>query len=74
MNMTEEYLDIEHIESALIGAENMIAHAKESMDEEQINNATKAMSDAKEQLSQAKILNMNHDRWTSYSSMTNRHF
>lgn len=74
MNMTEEYLNIEHIESALLGAENMIAHAKESMDEDQINNATKALLDAKEKLSQAKILNMNHDRWKSYSSMTNRHF
>jgi len=62
--MTEEYLNIEQIEIALIGAEEMIAHAKESMDEEQINNATQALSEAKNKLNYAKALNMDHERWT----------
>ncbi|PYZ95215.1 hypothetical protein CR194_06785 [Salipaludibacillus keqinensis] len=70
--MTEDYQTIEQIELAIKAAERTVGQATMSMDEDQLNNATMALEQAKKQLEQAKMQNMNHETWQYSTAMINR--
>ncbi|MGJ9381633.1 DUF2564 family protein [Salipaludibacillus sp. CF4.18] len=57
--MTDQFGEIEQVELALKAAERMVGQATMSMDEDQLMNAQNAISDAKAQLEQAKLLKLN---------------
>jgi hypothetical protein len=65
--MTEEYSNIEQVELAIQAAERMVGQATMSMDQQQLENATRALADARRQLEQAKLMNLN-DHLLRYSS------
>ncbi|MBB5174520.1 DUF2564 family protein [Texcoconibacillus texcoconensis] len=52
--MSEPFNDIEQVEMAVKAAERMVGQATMSMDEEQLQNADQALTDAKEMLEFAK--------------------
>ncbi|MCE7792343.1 DUF2564 family protein [Salipaludibacillus sp. CUR1] len=65
--MTEEYSNIEQVELAIQAAERMVGQATMSMDQQQLENATRALAEARRQLEQAKLMNLN-DHLLQYSS------
>ncbi|MCK0472020.1 DUF2564 family protein [Halalkalibacter sp. APA_J-10(15)] len=53
MASDQEYNDIKQVEMAILSAEHMVGQATRSMDEEQLQSATEAISIAKTQLRNA---------------------
>ncbi|WP_416150618.1 DUF2564 family protein [Salipaludibacillus sp. HK11] len=70
--MTEDYQNIEQIELAIRAAERTVGQATRTMDEEQLDNAVKALTAANEQLERAKMSNMDHESWQHSTTMINR--
>ncbi|WP_096188902.1 DUF2564 family protein [Evansella halocellulosilytica] len=65
--MSEPFNNIQQIEMAIKAAQKMVGSATMSMDPDQLQTATKALDDAKNQLEMAKKYDLDH-QFVDYSS------